>query len=225
MKLPNLFFVLYSLSDLVEVTALQHSNTSDLRSKVEILIIDDEDLAAEDYLKKNGFRITHKKDIDTIKDVLPYPVILCDIRGVGQNLGSPKEGAFIIKEIKSSYPNKQVIAYTGSSYDPAYNEYLKMADTVINKGVSIDDWISIIDEQINHAVDATYQWEQLRKYLLESGVSTAYVAKLEDKYVRAIKKKDFKDLVSLANNTNEKARGILVDFASSVCAKIILGKL
>ena len=214
MKLPNLFFVLYSLSDLVEVTALQHSNTSDLRSKVEILIIDDEDLAAEDYLKKNGFRITHKKDIDTIKDVLPYPVVLCDIRGVGQNLGSPKEGAFIIKEIKSSYPNKQVIAYTGSSYDPAYNEYLKMADTVINKGVSIDDWVSIIDEQINHAVDATYQWEQLRKYLLESGVSTAYVAKLEDKYVRAIKKKDFKDLVSLANNTNEKARGILVDFAS-----------
>ena len=110
MKFPNVFFTMYSLSDLIEVTALQQNNTSDLRSKVEILVIDDENLAAEDYLKKNGFCITHKKDIDTIKDVMPYPVILCDIRGVGQSLGSSKEGAFIIKEIKSSYPNKQVSA-------------------------------------------------------------------------------------------------------------------
>lgn len=225
MKFPEILLIQYKLSDIAEVTALQQFNSSELRGKIDILIIDDEEFAAEQYLLKNGFRITHKTDVDTIRDVESYAVILCDIRGVGKKLGSAKEGAFIIKEIKARYPNKQVIAYTGSSYDPVYNDYMKFADNIISKGLPVDDWISVIDQQIKNAVDPHYQWECLRKYLLNCGVSTAYVAKLEDKYVKAIKNKDFKELSSLADNTNEQARGVIIDFTSSVCAKLITGKL
>ncbi len=192
MGFPSFFFIKYKLSDLVEVTALQNMTIAELRNKVEILVIDDQDFAAEEYLIKNGFRIVHKRDIDNIRDVSAYAVVLCDIRGVGKNLGSTKEGAFVIKEIKAHYPAKQVIAYTGSSYDPAYNEYMNLADAVISKGISIEDWTALVDEQIQKAVDPIYQWERLRKHLLECGVSTAYVAKLEDKYVRAIKAKKFR---------------------------------
>lgn len=179
MGFPSFFFIKYKLSDLVEVTALQNMTIAELRNKVEILVIDDQDFAAEEYLIKNGFRIVHKRDIDNIRDVSAYAVVLCDIRGVGKNLGSTKEGAFVIKEIKAHYPAKQVIAYTGSSYDPAYNEYMNLADAVISKGISIEDWTALVDEQIQKAVDPIYQWERLRKHLLECGVSTAYVAKLE----------------------------------------------
>lgn len=225
MGFPSIFFINHKLSDLVEVTALQNMTIAELRSKVEILVIDDQDFAAEEYLIKNGFRLVHKSDIDTIRDVSAYAVVLCDIRGVGKNLGSTKEGAFVIKEIKAHYPAKQVIAYTGSSYDPIYNEYMNLADAVISKGISIEDWISLVDDQIQKAVDPIFQWERLRKHLLECGVSTAYVAKLEDKYVKAVKAKDFKDLVKLAEGTNDKARGLIADFASSVCAKVILGSI
>ena len=140
MGFPSFFFIKYKLSDLVEVTALQNMTIAELRNKVEILVIDDQDFAAEEYLIKNGFRIVHKRDIDNIRDVSAYAVVLCDIRGVGKNLGSTKEGAFVIKEIKAHYPAKQVIAYTGSSYDPAYNEYMNLADAVISKGISVEDW-------------------------------------------------------------------------------------
>ena len=71
-----------------------------------------------------------------------------------------------------------MIAYTGSSYDPAYNEYMNLADAVISKGISIEDWTTIVDEQIQKAVDPIYQWERIRKNLLECGVSTIYVADL-----------------------------------------------
>lgn len=226
MKLPNIYFITYSISDLAEVIALQHSNSiTELRQKVNILIIDDEEFIGESYLRKNGFNITHKTDIDTIKDVATYSVVLCDIRGVGKQLGSTKEGAFIIKEIKANYPNKQVVAYTGSGYDAAYNEYIKLADAVISKGTSIDDWISILDTQIKKAVDPKFQWEKLRRFLLESGVSTASVASIEDKYVRAVKRKDFSGMLNLGDKTDKKAQDVISDFVSSVCVKLILGSI
>ena len=101
----------------------------------------------------------------------------------------------------------------------------RKADAVISKGISIEDWTALVDEQIQKAVDPIYQWERLRKHLLECGVSTAYVAKLEDKYVRAIKAKNFEDLTKLADGTNDKARGLIADFTASVCAKVILGSI
>ena len=104
-------------------------------------------------------------------------------------------------------------------------QYMNLADAVISKGISIEDWTALVDEQIQKAVDPIYQWERLRKHLLECGVSTAYVAKLEDKYVRAIKAKNFEDLTKLADGTNDKARGLIADFTASVCAKVILGSI
>lgn len=93
------------------------------------------------------------------------------------------------------------------------------------KAFPLKTGIALVDEQIQKAVDPIYQWERLRKHLLECGVSTAYVAKLEDKYVRAIKAKNFEDLTKLADGTNDKARGLIADFTASVCAKVILGSI
>lgn len=50
MGFPSFFFIKYKLSDLVEVTALQNMTIAELRNKVEILVIDDQDFAAEEYL-------------------------------------------------------------------------------------------------------------------------------------------------------------------------------
>lgn len=226
MKFPSIYCFRYSLADLAEVNVLQQpNNMAELRRKIDILIIDDEDFLCEDYLKTNGFQISHKKDIQSIKDVEPYSIIMCDIRGVGKNLGSRKEGAFIIKEIKANYPNKQVIAYTGSSYDAGYNDYINLADKVMSKGTSVDDWILALDAQIENAVNPTYQWKKLRNYFFNKGVSTATVAKLEDKYVRAVKEKNFNKLVDLADKTGGEAQKVISEFVSSVCVKFILGAI
>lgn len=101
------------ISDLSENVVLKLPNSiAELRKHVNMLVIDDNDFGPEQYLKLNGYQIHHKQDIESIKDVEPYDIILCDISGVGKKLGYEKEGAFIIREIHANYPNKRIIAYT-----------------------------------------------------------------------------------------------------------------
>ena len=63
-----------------ENSALKLPNSiAELRKHVNMLVIDDNDFTPEPYLKANGYQMHHKTDIDTIKDVEPYDIILCDI--------------------------------------------------------------------------------------------------------------------------------------------------
>lgn len=124
MKFPNISIIMNTIYDLND-SFIQKipKSISELRKHAGILIIDDNDFLPEEYLKSNGFQIQHKKDIDTIKDVEPYEIIMCDISGVGKKLGYAKEGAFIIREIHANYPDKRIIAYTSYTFDADYNQF------------------------------------------------------------------------------------------------------
>lgn len=224
MKIPQLFIVNNKISDLSEKTALQLPNSiAEIRKHVNILIIDDNDFMPESYLKSNGYQLQHKTDIDTIQDVQPYDIILCDISGVGKKLGYSKEGAFVIREIHASYPLKRIIAYTANTYNADYNQFFSIADFVAPKDLGIDDWIDVLDEQVKKAIDPVNQWNKIRDYLQESGVSTLTIARIEDKFVGAVNRKDFTKLKSFVQGEDSKLNNIITEFASSLCAKIILG--
>jgi len=110
MKFPQISIVKYTLDDLKIIENTKEKSVQDLRKVVDVLIIDDEEFPPTDFLRNNNFRLTQKKDIDNVKDVSEYPIIMCDIRGVGKKLSTDYEGAYLIKEIKQSYPAKRVIA-------------------------------------------------------------------------------------------------------------------
>ncbi|MBE6871638.1 MAG: hypothetical protein E7491_06755 [Ruminococcaceae bacterium] len=214
------------ISDLNENNFLKvHSNISELRRHTNILIIDDNKFPAESYLTTNGYQIQHKDDIDAIIDVQPYEIIMCDISGVGKKLGYDKEGARIIKEIHLQYPNKRVIAYTSNTYNADYNKYFSLADYVAPKDIGVDDWIDILDEQVRNVISPISQWKKIRNWLLENEVSTIKVAQIEDKFVKAVKRKDFEIVKRYINTTDSKFSSVISDFASSLCAKIILGAI
>ena len=97
------------------------------------MVIDDDEFIYLDPLRKSEYRIEHRRDIQSLKDVAEYDVILCDIRGVGKFLNSQFEGAYLVKQIKEKYPNKIVISYTANSYDPKFQEYLSYADATVAK--------------------------------------------------------------------------------------------
>ena len=226
MGLPHIYFIMNKISDLSENTILsQPNNIGRLRQHVRILIIDDNEFMAEKYLKNNGYQIDHKYDIDTIKDVEPYEIIMCDISGVGKKLGFEKEGAFIIREIHENYPSKVIIAYTSYTYNADYNQFFALADSVVAKDIPIDDWIGILDEQVRNAINPIQQWKRIRNYLFDNDVSTITIAQIEDKYVKSIKKKDFNVLTTYVSGKDSKLNTIITDFASSLCAKLILGAL
>jgi len=226
MKLPDFCFIMNKISDLSEDAALKlPKSIAELRKHVNMLVIDDNDFMPETYLKANGYQIQHKKDIETIKDVEPYDIVLCDISGIGKKLGYSKEGAFIIREIHANYPNKRIIAYTSYTYDAEYNQFFSLADFVAPKDFGIDDWIDALDDQVRKSIDPVNQWKKIRNYLLENDVSTLTIAKIEDKYVAAVKGKSFDKLKNYVEGKESKLCSIISDFLSSLCAKIILGQL
>ena len=226
MKLPHICFIMNKISDLSESAALKLPNgMAELRKHVSILVIDDNEFAPEAYLKANGYQIHHKQDIEKIKDVEPYDIILCDIAGVGKKLGYQKEGAFIIREIHANYPNKRIIAYTSYTYNPELNQFFSMADFVAPKDFAIDDWIYALDEQVRKSIDPVNQWKKIRDYLIENDVSTLTIARIEDKFVAAVNTKSFDKLKSFVEGKDSKLASIISDFMSSLCAKIILGSI
>lgn len=226
MRIPHIYFIMNKISDLTDYAALNlPKSIAELRKHVNMLVIDDNDFAPEKFLKLNGYQIHHKTDIDNIKDVEPYDIILCDISGIGKKLGYAKEGAFIIREIHANYPNKRIIAYTSYTFDADYNKYFSIADFVAPKDFGTDDWIDVLDEQVRKAIDPVNQWKKIRKYLLENDVSTLMIARIEDKYVAAVNNKNFDKLKSFVDGNDSKLSSIITDFLSSLCAKLILGSI
>ncbi len=225
MKLPDICFVRYQISDLSENNVLAMPNAMELRQYAHMLVIDDNEFIHEKHLKNNGYQLQHKTDIDTIKDVEPYDIVLCDISGVGKKLGYDKEGAFIIKEIAENYPNKRIIAYTANTYNPEYNEFFSMADFVATKDMGIDDWICALDSQVRKSIDPVEQWKKIRDYLIKNGVSTLNIVKIEDRFVDSVKRKNFDKLKTFGQNKDLKLKSIITEFTSSLCAKVILGAI
>lgn len=226
MMIPHMYYIMNKISDLSDYAALNSPKSiAELRKHVNMLVIDDNDFAPEKYLKQNGYQIHHKPDIETVKDVEPYDIILCDISGIGKKLGYEKEGAFIIREINANYPNKRIIAYTSYTFDAEYNKYFSIADFVAPKDFCTDDWITVLDEQVRKAIDPVNQWKKIRKYLLEHDVSTLMIARIEDKYVAAVKKRNFDKLQDFIDGNDSKLSSIITDFLSSLCAKLILGTI
>lgn len=225
MRLPEICIIKHRISDLLDDAGLNLPTISELRKQANILVIDDNEFPQESYLRSNGYRIIRKKDISAMTDVAEYDIILCDITGVGIELGFSRGGASIIKEIRKNYPCKLTIAYTAHTYEAAYNQFFALADFVAPKDFSTDDWIEKLDELINKSVNPINQWERMRDDLLKKGVSTLAVAKIEDKFVNAIKSKKSDKLNALVKPKESTVGPIISDFLSSLCAKIIISKL
>mgnify|MGYP002318330657 FL=1 len=145
MRIPKITITSYTIKDIVVSEIAKQQRINDLRKKTDILIIDDEDFAPQEFLENNNYRFTNKSDIDNIRDVSEYPIILCDIRGIGKKISNAYEGAFVIQEIKKNYPEKIVLAYTASQYDPSYNSYIQKADDVLQKSLSTESWLDRIE--------------------------------------------------------------------------------
>lgn len=217
----NFAITRYSIKDIEISEILKRDRINDLRKKTDILIIDDEEFGPQSFLEKNNYRFTNKKDVDNIRDASEYPIILCDIRGVGQNLSKKYEGAFLISEIKKNYPDKVVLAYTASQYDATYNNYLIKADGVLTKNMATEDWLETLDKFIYLISDPVYQWKKFRNLLLDNDVQVLEVAKYENVFVKSYMKGDFKDFENLAKNLDGETKALFTKFIANVLVDLV----
>jgi hypothetical protein len=87
-----------------------------LKQKTHIAVIDDEPFHRLEQLRTHGFNITELGDIKAIDQVGSYPIVVCDIKGVGKAFGSPLEGAHVLSEIRKTYPDKYLITFSGATF-------------------------------------------------------------------------------------------------------------
>ncbi len=194
------------------------------RSRIKIIIIDDEDFNYQKVLQDHDFNIKKLNDIQDIKAVSEYDIIISDIKGIGKTFNSNFEGAHIISEIKKIYPSKFVIAYSGHLLDTSFNEHLRKADLVLKKDIDSDTWIENLDKSISLIINPIYQWQRIRNYLIQKEVDLFYIQLLEDDYVTKIIKKD-QNFPSnkLAKCFSKEIWEILKGFAGNLLFKILIG--
>jgi hypothetical protein len=195
------------------------------RSSVAILCIDDQGLEYEAIIRNHGFNIRVQSDIEDIRAVSDYPVIICDIKGVGKQFGSKYEGGHIIEEIKSRYPEKVVIAYTGQLFDATYNKFFSLADFTLTKDVDSDAWVSLLDQTIQKVVSPIEQWKRMRSFLIDKEVCLKIIFQLEQQFIKAVLKRD-KEIFAqptTIGSLDSDVRAVISSFISSILFKMVFG--
>ena len=167
-------------------------------------------------------------DIKSVNEVLKYDVVLCDIMGVGKYLDPRLQGASIIAEVRRSFPEKYVIAYTGAALNQvAARQANALADDTLKKDADIEDWIGLLDKYMNASQDPFKVWIRIRSTLIDRGVDTKDVLCLEDAYVRSIKKGDahFIRLTKQADKLRlrDDVRSIINGIISSIAFSYMFG--
>ncbi len=196
----------------------------ELKSKYEIAIIDDEPFVRASAIRHHGFRIIELGgDIKSVSQVAEYPIIVCDIKGVAKAFGSKYEGAHLISEIRKAYPDKYLIAYTGSTFDPTYNEKLNYADKVASKDIPSDNWTAYLEEALKNVGDPKERWLRLRDSFLKCGVDLYDVFKLEQAFINSINKRDSAIFTNSANSLSLKddTKKLITNFTATALVKLL----
>lgn len=196
---------------LQDMTHLKRSN--------QIAVIDDEPFARSDALRAHKFNVVELGDIRSVDQVAEYPIVVCDIRGVGRALHSDLEGAHLVAEIRKSYPDKFLVSYSGAQFDITYNEALRSVDASLPKDASTDQWVNTLELGLVKVGNPRERWLRLRKTLLDRGVDIHEVFELEQKFIRAVERRDASQLK--ADRIPEESRQLVVAFAKVALVQII----
>ena len=216
------FFKKKKIYKLSEIKVL-NTSIQKLKKEIKIAVIDDQDFPPTNNLRNLGFNIITFKDISTLEQVKEYPVIICDIKGIGKEFGGKYEGAFVISELRKSYPDKYIISYSTSSYDLDISSFIQKSDVIASKGATIEEWSSILEKAIKDTSNASIRWKKTRESLLNNDIELSDLLDLEQKYILSINnsKNEMQDTSLLENIHNYLIIDIVKEFTSSALVEIL----
>ncbi len=199
-------------------------NMAEAKSRVEIAVLDDNPFSRKEALTSNKFRITELgPDIRSLDQISAYPIVVCDVSGVGRAFGSKLEGAHVVTEIRKTYPDKYLVAYTGLTFSLAMTNALTAADKRVEKDASVDAWIQILEIGINEIINPRNRWIRMRRALLERGVDLFFVFKLELAFIKAVQMKDSEILAKEAQSllVSQEIKDLVIKFSATAVAALI----
>lgn len=122
------------------------------KDNIFILFIDDEKFGVVNILRNGGWKNTKLikdiKDLDDA-DLRSAHIVFVDINGVGIALQFKNQGIGLASAIKSKYPQKKVVIYSGEPNGDRFDRDLRKVDDVIKKNAEPIEFMNIIDGFIN----------------------------------------------------------------------------
>lgn len=200
-----------------------------MRGSVQIAAIDDQPFSPAQNLRNHGYNIDYFNDVGSLDAVQKYGIILCDLQGVGSNFNADLQGAHLIREMKRRYPEKYIIAYTGSAKNTVMARLAQQnADAFIKKDADIQNWIEALDAAIAIVGNPVAMWKLFRKRMLDDGMTLIQVAELEDTFVDNFWKGSAsidRGIAERSSNIgiNADVRAIIQGFIASLIFKAVMG--
>ncbi len=197
---------------------------AEAKLRVEIAVLDDKPFAPKEALVNHKFRITELgPDIRSVDQVSAYPIIVCDVAGVGRAFGSSLEGAHLVTEIRKAYPDKFLMAYTGLTYSLAMTNALTAADKRIEKDATVDAWVQTLEGGIGEVMNPRSRWIRMRRALLERGVELFDVLRLEQAFIKSVHQRKPDVLANEARSlgVSQEAKDLVIKFSATAVASLI----
>jgi hypothetical protein len=199
-------------------------DVANAKVQVEIAVLDDNPFAPKEALCNHKFRITELgPDIRSLDQIANYPIIICDVGGVGLAFGSRLEGAHLVAEIRKAYPDKFLIAYTGLTYSLAMTNALAAADKRLEKDASIEAWVQTLEIGVNEVMNPRKRWIRMRRELLDRGVDLFDVFKFEQAFIKSMtaQKPEVLSSAAASSAVGQEAKDLVVKFAATALSELI----
>ncbi|WP_296275370.1 response regulator [Pseudomonas sp. UBA7530] len=215
------------LGNPLRLQSIDSGNTPilELKAKFQVLVIDDNPPIMVDTLRRSGFVIRDLRDIETIETAEPYPIVACDIGGIGRTFrpNSNSGGFYVLKEIRKHYPDKFLIQY--STQNQYIDGSLTAADVIFPKDTSIDLWQDKLEGALKELGNPRLRWMKLRNRLSAEGVDGYDIFKLEQAYIKGILdgKPDRIATDKAAGALSPEIKSLIVKFAATTIAMGIKG--
>lgn len=187
----------------------------ELKRKFQILIIDDNPPPMLDTLRRSGFNVRDIRDIETIETVEQYPIVACDIGGIGGSFrpGSHNGGLYVLKEIRKYYPDKFLIQY--STKPQNIDSSLTNADVIFPKDTGIEAWQEQLEKALMELGNPKKRWMKIRRRLSDDGYDSHQIFKLEQAYIKSIQtdKPEYLKSDSLISGLSPELKKLITNFA------------
>jgi CheY-like chemotaxis protein len=163
-----------------------------VRKHARVLVIDDHVLPAQKMFERDGYHFERWPSIKNLSQLTDghFHLILLDIHGVGMNESPTLQGLGILQHIKRSNPAQAVMVYSAETHSVSSNEYLVLADAVLDKGMSYVEYKERVDDLLLRRASPGYFVAAMNQTLADDA---ALVPRAVPKALRAIKRGNTED--------------------------------
>jgi hypothetical protein len=158
-------------------------------------------------LLARGFNVDYFEDINNIRQLADYRIVVCDIQGVGRSLGinNSGHGGIIVSELRKYRPLTYIITISNMTFDINFNRYFYLADKRASAAVlSTEAIVDFLEEAVRALQSPEEEWRRFKKYVLGNRAEELKPAKL-----RKIRKRFLKLITSGQEKTMEHRLGQL----------------